>query len=607
MRLLHVSTFRLESFIDEECPPYAILSHTWGDQEITLQELQSKDMILWLQSAKTLISDRAFYIKQKYGPGCLKIAGCALQAETDGFEYIWCDTCCIDKTNSTELSEAINSMYLWYRDQLCYAYLADVPSADREAPGQRRSDLVESRWFTRGWTLQELIAPASVVFFDARWHPIGTRSDNRGLIATRTGIDNHVLDGGDPLKCSVASRMSWAAQRQTTRLEDLAYCLMGLFGVNMPLIYGEKTKAFLRLQTEIMRISEDHSLFAWRRPEGSSATCGLLASQPGCFNESRSIAPLLQYDDEDSAPPFSMTSRGVNIALPLSEVNTPRQYSVPNHCRLFFARLDCYDTNDGRGPLGLYLIRESGGGGPFRRYLPDRIDPASQIVATLARSRTTIYVAQNDNNAQKARSQWTFSFSVPHLPPCFSEQGVILKLVTNDAMPHVSWNPEERQVNYSELSAGLGAVLYLGRKDGSGKMLLIGLDSKLHARYIFRSGANSVNAVWREDVGVQLESFVARQYSIQWHAICLRDDKAPSSETTLDLGSWEQVERARPKFYQRKCTKVWKERKLKIRLLVAERWLGGQRIHDFRFQLEEISMGMDGLHSSRDPRRLIDA
>lgn len=581
MRLLHVSIFSLETFIDEECPPYAILSHTWGDQEITLQELQSKEMILLLQSAKTFISDRAYFFNnQKYGPGCLKIAGCALQAEKDGFEYIWCDTCCIDKTNNTELSEAINSMYLWYRDRLCYAYLADVPSADREAPGQRSSNLAESRWFTRGWTLQELIAPASIVFFDAGWHPIGTRSDNRDLIATRTGIDCHVLDGEDPLKCSVASRMSWAAQRQTTRLEDLAYCLMGLFGVNMPLIYGEKTKAFLRLQTEIMRISEDHSLFAWRRPEGSSATCGLLASQPRYFNESRSIAPLLQSDDEDSKTPFSMTSRGVNIALPLSEVNA-RRYSVPDHCQLFFARLDCYDTNDGRGPLGLYLIRDSGG--PFRRYLPDRIDPASRIVPTLARSRTTIYVAQNDNNAQKARSQWSFSFRVPDLPPGLSEQGVILKLVTNDAMPHVSWNPEERQVNYPERSAGLGAMLYLGRKDGSVKVLLIGLDSKLHARYIFRGGANIVNTVvWRKNLGVQLESFVVRQYSDQWHVICL-NDKTPSAETTLDLGSWEQVERARPRFYQRKCIKVWKERKVKIRLLVGERWLGSQRIHDVRF------------------------
>ncbi|CAO1602036.1 hypothetical protein XANCAGTX0491_005671 [Xanthoria calcicola] len=167
------------------------------------------------------------------------------------------------------------------------------------------------------------------------------------------------------------------------------------------------------------------------------------------------------------------------------------------------------------GHWGYILSGDWGGGGGAC------FDVTFRIVATLARSRTTIYVAQNDN-AQKARSQWTFSFGVPHLPPDSSEQGVILKLVPNDEMPHVSWNPKERQVNYSELAEGLGAVLYLGRKDGSGKMLLIGLDSKLHTRYIFRGGANDVNTVWREDLGVQLESFVARQYSDQWHAILPR-------------------------------------------------------------------------------------
>ena len=213
------------------------------------------------------------------------------------------------------------------------------------------------------------------------------------------------------------------------------------------------------------------------------------------------------------------------------------------------------------GHLGNILSGDRGGEGSlFRSYFPDRIDAASRIVATLARSLTTIYVAQNDNNAQKARSQWTFSFGVPGLlPQGFSEQGVIL------------------------------AVLYLDRKDGSGKILLIGLDSKLHTCYIFRGGANNVNTVvWREDIAGQLgSSFVARQYSDQWHALCLNNEKTPSSfEITLDLGCWEQVERARPKFYQRKCREVWKERKLKIRLLVAERWLGSQRIHDVRFQLE---------------------
>ena len=256
MRLLRTSTFKLESFFDERLPPYAILSHTWGDEEITFQELQQKDATILLNSTKMqTVNGKPLHGFQSIKKGFLKIVGCALQAEKDGFEYIWCDTCCIDKTNSTELSEAINSMYHWYKGQLCYAYLADVPHTSHQGSIETDSAFAKSRWFTRGWTLQELIAPSRVVFFDETWQFMGTRSNFKDFIAEKTSIDREVLDGEDPTLSSIAKRMSWASQRETTRVEDLAYCLMGLFGVNMPLIYGEKHKAFIRLQAEIDRKS----------------------------------------------------------------------------------------------------------------------------------------------------------------------------------------------------------------------------------------------------------------------------------------------------------------------------------------------------------------
>jgi len=176
MRLLHTSTFKLESFFDEELPAYVILSHTWGDEEVTLQELQQEESVVLLNSLKIrMVKGESPDDIKDVKKGLMKIVGCVLRAEKDGFEYIWLDTCCIDKTNSTELSEAINSMYHWYKDQLCYAYLADVPHSPDQISLDRDSAFAKSRWFKRGWTLQELIAPSSVLFFDEAWNFMGTR------------------------------------------------------------------------------------------------------------------------------------------------------------------------------------------------------------------------------------------------------------------------------------------------------------------------------------------------------------------------------------------------------------------------------------------------
>ena len=187
---------------------------------------------------------------------------CAI-ARTAGYRYIWIDSCCIDKSSSSELSEAINSMYHWYgRSAMCYAYLADVPPG--EDPRAARSSFRRSRWYTRGWTLQELIAPGQVLFLSSDWNVIGSKHTLSDVIEEITGIADEALLHMKPLDdFSVAQRLSWAAARKTTRVEDRAYSLLGVFSINMPILYGEGDLAFRRLQEEILRRIPDQSLFAW--------------------------------------------------------------------------------------------------------------------------------------------------------------------------------------------------------------------------------------------------------------------------------------------------------------------------------------------------------
>ena len=182
-------------------------------------------------------------------------------AEQHGYRWVWIDTCCIDKTSSTELSEAINSMYRWYEQAVvCYAYLYDV-SSKRFGPD---SPFYSSEWFKRGWTLQELIAPTTLLFIASDWEVLGTRTQLVKHIEAITGIDTAILLHRRQLgRVSIAQRMSWAAYRNTTRIEDEAYCLMGIFGINMPITYGEGDVAFYRLQEEIMKVCPDQTLFAW--------------------------------------------------------------------------------------------------------------------------------------------------------------------------------------------------------------------------------------------------------------------------------------------------------------------------------------------------------
>jgi WD40 repeat protein len=239
--------------------PYAILSHTWGRDD---EEANFKDL-----------TDSFGKTKDGYKEyGYKKIRFCGEQAARDRLQYFWVDTCCIDKSNNAELSEAINSMFRWYHNATkCYAYLTDVSTNNQidlslqpwEAAFER------SRWFTRGWTLQELIAPLSVDFFCSNGNRLGNKESLEGQLHKITGIPESILRGSPLSSFSFDERILWAGNRDTKREEDLAYSLLGILDISIPVIYGEgKENAFRRLKREwkhrIDEISEAASNYAKR-------------------------------------------------------------------------------------------------------------------------------------------------------------------------------------------------------------------------------------------------------------------------------------------------------------------------------------------------------
>ncbi|KAI1260946.1 heterokaryon incompatibility protein-domain-containing protein [Xylariaceae sp. FL1019] len=300
MRLINTRTFTVHEFAGDSDKDYAILSHTWGHDECLFQDMGDIEHCERRQ-------------------GFRKIRYCCEQAVRDGLDWVWADSCCIDKTSTAELSEAINSMFRWYRQAIvCYVFLSDVVDA---------SELPQSCWFNRGWTLQELIAPRNVQFYTRNWDLLGSKHSLQDTIASVTGIETIVLSSGNFAQVCIAKRMAWAADRVTTRVEDQAYSLMGIFDVNMPLIYGEGKKAFLRLQQEILRVSDDQSLFAWGAPKafgdmhkmatrGSDQPLmhGLLADSAADF---KSTHEILQVREKEDDPPPVIYGNAVRIEYPV--------------------------------------------------------------------------------------------------------------------------------------------------------------------------------------------------------------------------------------------------------------------------------------------------
>lgn len=292
---------KLTNIDPDATEPYAILSHTWGAEE---------DEVVYADILEGKARSRLTYET--------KVAFTCRLAIADGYKYVWIDACCIDKSSSAELSEAINSMFQWYRKSaVCYAFFSDVPSTTKI--NETDSAFARARWFTRGFTLQELLAPPNVIFYSKDWISLGTKASLSNTLATITKVDIEVLIGDCPIEAtSIANRMGWAANRVTKRPEDIAYCLMGIFSVNMPLLYGEGSKAFIRLQEEIMKSSTDHSLFAWideSAPEDELK--GVLAQSPSMFSKTSAVSPFTRWGKQE---PYFMTNMGLSIQLPVNEM-----------------------------------------------------------------------------------------------------------------------------------------------------------------------------------------------------------------------------------------------------------------------------------------------
>jgi hypothetical protein len=338
-RLIEVNSLELVTVRSPD-PQYAILSHTWGNDEVTFKDWRTSG---W-----------------KEMKGFAKILGACKQAKTDGFRYLWVDTCCIDKSSSAELAKAINSMYNWYREsEVCYAYLRDVsmPKRDRRVNYMNFEHAMkqfrESRWFTRGWTLQELLAPEKVIFFDSEWTCIGPLDNLLDPVAEITGIDRSALNHTRPLEAfSTAQKFCWASNRSTHELEDEAYCLLGLCRISLHPNYGEGRKAFLRLQEEVFRQGDD-SVFVWDS-SGSNRHSRLFASAPSDFADSGDV------ECDESRPIDSdmwLTNRGVAGRFCLLPRGT-----APNPWLSAVALLSCRQAGNVHKLLALLIQNDSKNG-----------------------------------------------------------------------------------------------------------------------------------------------------------------------------------------------------------------------------------------------------
>ncbi|KAK5109121.1 hypothetical protein LTR62_007483 [Meristemomyces frigidus] len=317
MRLLNAKTFDFQEFLGNVVPEYIILSHRWG----------------------------------------------ASRAR----EWVWVDTVCIDKRSSAEVSQAVNSMYAWYAGaRECFVFLSDVPSHGYDKP-RILEFFRTSVWFTRGWTLQELLAPAFGTFVSRHWEVIGTRLALSDNIASITRVPQPLLADKHLLKdCSIAQKLSWAAKRTTTRPEDIAYCLLGLCGVNMPLFYGEGAmNAFRRLQLQILEKFDDDSLFAWSSPvlprthvlNHDKQT--MLATSPAAFEHAGNMKRVRPSNKHYlHHPHYAMTNKGLSLTVKAQHVLYNSSGEAQSNFYIFY--LNCFVSPDVLWPVVLCKLHREG-------------------------------------------------------------------------------------------------------------------------------------------------------------------------------------------------------------------------------------------------------
>jgi hypothetical protein len=453
--------------------------------------------------------------------GYSKIRGCCAQAALDGFDYAWIDSCCIDKTSSSELSEAINSMFNFYRKaQVCYAYLSDVPEGEGGEDHLREgSHFRASAWFTRGWTLQELLAPRYVVFFDRAWVDIGTKSSLQSLVSAITGIG--ILDYRFERAC-VAQKMSWASRRQTTRTEDQAYCLMGLFGVSMPPLYGEGSKAFYRLQLEILKDSDDESLFAWTGLEDYGNGGSMLAPSPAAFSDCGNV---VRYVFDMQKPEFTMTNRGLRMETELLR-------EADTDAGIMLAPLNCSLGDD--KPLGVRL----------RRVFKDRfLRMPSRSHVTLGEmnesrgNRTSLYVLNRQPNPIGIKynpKTYNFKFTTSNLlKHGFGFPGTLFI-----SSPH---HPQVRVDGLANIEFSLGEHKHWGQDDKARTPVFNHFVTFLSKEKAWKKGFTVFLRVEPEGFSISILVPASATRVNRWHAIS-RVSAPLHSGTSVNVAVKEQGE-----------------------------------------------------------------
>ncbi|KAI1357905.1 hypothetical protein F5Y08DRAFT_351466 [Xylaria arbuscula] len=363
MRLLNAETFETEDFFDGQIPPYTILSHTWGHEkdEITFHDIKTG-----------------------------RIKDAAIQPAK--------------LTGAVELGEAINSMFRWYTNaSICYAYLLDVPPSG--AVDDANFAMSSSRWFTRGWTLQELLAPKELRFFCSTWSSLGTKSDLATTIEQITSISRPFLLGAVPLsQASVAQRMTWASKRVTKRKEDMAYCLLGIFNVTMPMIYGEGEQSFFRLQQAIIAHTDDDSILAWGFKLGNIASVdvskdrisGIFASKPADFARCAHVV-----SPQGSRASLEISGGRLRARLPLHTTSRGKTYCLLN-CRL--------ESSPGLRTLGVPLTLNSVGDFTKEYFRPQGRAPISFPTTIKSRTEQIEILMGHRRNAEMVpnRQNWFY-------------------------------------------------------------------------------------------------------------------------------------------------------------------------------------------------------
>ncbi|KAG8158545.1 hypothetical protein KVR01_011667 [Diaporthe batatas] len=408
MILIDVFTLQFHQVPDLGQTKYAILSHTWGIDEVNYREFCNPE-------------------KARSKSSYEKIAKTCQLAASRGLQYVWIDTCCIDKSSSAELTEAINSMFQWYKDaEVCFAYISDL-SPNNGGPALDWLNSGHYRWFTRGWTLQELVAADKIEFYDADWGYRGDKATLMRQLHRVTVIDEQVLTDSNILaEIPVARKMSWASSRHTTRTEDMAYCLLGLFDISMPMIYGEGDRAFIRLQEEIAKETNDLSLFAWTSKEenDSEGFRGMFARSPAEFADCRNIVRWADF--LAPRPEFVITNHGVRLETSLGLAENKR----------FVLDLGCCGDAIRGERLGIYLHQT---GSKFVRQHPDKLYYTRDPRLWVGR-KSTVYIQKRLSPEEKQRIRLELASRIYIRFSARQLGDYILRDMTT--YPGALWNPQ---------------------------------------------------------------------------------------------------------------------------------------------------------------------